>query len=59
MINKEQYENLISGQSIKYGFYNVRFIGKDVDAKHVILEDKFGNRKRIYKHLFLIYTEII
>lgn len=50
-------ENIDIGTKVKYGFFsNITFEG--TDDKHVILKDKYGNKKKVFEELFIKYGEI-
>jgi hypothetical protein len=50
-------ENIDVGTKVRYSlFSNITFEG--TDGKHVILKDKYGNKKKVFKELFFKYGEI-
>ena len=50
----EEYKKLWDGALVKYGFYsNIMFAGETKDGNHVLMRDKSGNEKKVYKSLFL------
>lgn len=52
MINKIDINTIKIGQKVKYGFFsNITFEGFD-DKDQVILKDKNGNIKKVYRTLF-------
>jgi len=51
-------DGLKPGTKIEYGmFTNITFEG--TDSKHVIMKDKNGNEKRVFKSLFKKYGNIV
>ncbi len=53
-MSTNEYKNLKEGTLIKYGFYsNIIFVGEMEDGKHVLMRDKAGNEKKVYKSLFV------
>ena len=56
-MTQQQYENLQIGDILNYGFFsNVRFAGETQDGKNVVMRDKNGNEKAVYKKLFIRYA---
>lgn len=52
-----ELESIKPGSKVSYDlFKNITFEG--VDDNHVILQDKYGNIKKVYKSLFLKYGKI-
>ena len=45
------------GDILNYVFFsNVRFAGETQDGKNVVMRDKNGNEKAVYKKLFMRYA---
>jgi len=50
-------EEIRVGTKVSYAFYkNITFEG--TDDKHVILKDKNGNIKKVFKELFIKYGKV-
>ena len=56
-MNIEDITKLKPNQRVHYGGFN-DLVFKGADAKHVYLEDKYGNTKKIYIKLFKKYGAI-
>lgn len=57
-MTRQDVMNLELNQSVRYaGFNSLLFKGKD--EKHVLLEDKSGDQKKIYIELFQKYGKAI
>lgn len=55
MITETQLNELEKGQKIEYAcFTNIYF--DYYDNNHVVMYDKYGNKKSVYKDLFLKYA---
>ena len=54
-MNVSEIDNIKFGTMFKYSLFSaVKFVG--TDEKHVILQDKNGNVKKIYKNLFAAHA---
>lgn len=52
-----ELEKIKKGTKVSYPFFkNIFFEG--TDERHVIMKDKEGNEKKVYKELFLKYGKI-
>lgn len=50
-------EELKIGTKVTYPFFNdITFDG--MDSKHVILKDRYGNTKKVFKELFIKYGRV-
>lgn len=55
-MKKSDYEKLKEGDTVDYGFYTgLKFLGerRGRSGQIVVLEDKHGNQKEVFKCLFL------
>jgi hypothetical protein len=57
-MTRQEIMNLELNQPVRYAFFN-NLLFKGKDEKHVLLEDKTGDQKKVYIELFQKYGKAI
>lgn len=59
MMTEKEYESLWDGILVEYGFFTkMMYVGEDKKGR-VIMRDREGNVKKVYRELFLKHAKML